>query len=210
MFCYQENTKDLSAVKCRREDFWKCIRDRWKKKGVDKKLLAWADDLKRTLPAFTFCCYEFDKVKYKPKKKHKDDPEPKERMVTRRQLTGCHLNGLVMLDIDHVENPMGVWERLQQQEELMKRVVLVHLTSSGQGIRMAILPTTVASTPHATRLHPRKRISCSSTRRGCSRTMTRPSTRSTPRHIERSRRNRCIISSATGIVIVKQQLRPSD
>ena len=188
MFCYQENTKDLSAVKCRREDFWKCIRksntpwlidtrravmkavgqhdteamaqwsehedfrkfdvrtvrslktqtakDRWKKKGVDKKLLAWADDLKRTLPAFTFCCYEFDKVKYKPKKKHKDDPEPKERMVTRRQLTGCHLNGLVMLDIDHVENPMGVWERLQQQEELMKRVVLVHLTSSGQGIRI--------------------------------------------------------------------------
>ena len=57
-------------------------------------------------------------------------------MVTRRQLTGCHLNGLVMLDIDHVENPMGVWERLQQQEELMKRVVLVHLTSSGQGIRI--------------------------------------------------------------------------
>jgi len=188
MFCYQENTKDLSAVKCRREDFWKCIRksntpwlidtrravmkavgqhdteamaqwsahedfrkfdvrtvrslktqtakDRWKKKGVDKKLLAWADDLKRTLPAFTFCCYEFDKVKYKPKKKHKDDPEPKERMVTRRQLTGCHLNGLVMLDIDHVENPMEVWGRLQQQEELMKRVVLVHLTSSGQGIRI--------------------------------------------------------------------------
>ena len=41
-----------------------------------------------------------------------------------------------MLDIDHVENPMGVWERLQQQEELMKRVVLVHLTSSGQGIRI--------------------------------------------------------------------------
>ena len=188
MFCYQENTKDLSAVTCRREDFWKCIRksntawlidtrravmkavgqhdtelmaqwaehedfkkfdvrtvrslktatakDRWKKKGVDKKLLAWADDLKRTLPAFTFCCYEFDKVKYKPKKKHKDDPEPKERMVTRRQLTGCHLNGLVMLDIDHVENPMEVWGRLQQQEELMKRVVLVHLTSSGQGIRI--------------------------------------------------------------------------
>ena len=175
-------------MRCRREEFWKCIRqsstpwlidsrreimaaveakdeeamarwaahedfrkfelrtlrdlktatakERWKKKGVDKKLLAWADDLKKTLPAFTFCCREFDQVSYKPKKKHKDDPEPKARMVTRRQLAGCHLNGLVMLDIDHVENPMEVWERLQQQEELMKRVVLVHLTSSGRGIRV--------------------------------------------------------------------------
>ena len=187
-FCYQKNTKELSAVRCRREEFWKCIRqsstpwlidsrreimaaveakdeeamarwaahedfrkfelrtlrdlktatakERWKKKGTDKKLLAWADDLKKTLPAFTFCCREFDQVSYKPKKKHKDDPEPKARMVTRRQLAGCHLNGLVMLDIDHVENPMEVWERLQRQEELMKRVVLVHLTSSGRGIRV--------------------------------------------------------------------------
>ena len=188
MFCYQKNTKDLSAVKCRREDFWKCIRqsstpwlidsrreiraaveandkeamarwaahedfrkfdlrtlrnlktatakDRWKKKGTDKKLLAWADDLKKTLPVFTFSCREFDLVSYKPKRKRKDEPEPKARMVTRRQLAGCHLNGLVMLDIDHVENPTEVWEKLQQQEELMKRVVLVHLTSSGNGIRI--------------------------------------------------------------------------
>jgi hypothetical protein len=46
------------------------------------------------------------------------------------------VNGLVMLDIDHVENPMEIWEKLQQNEELMKRVVLVHITSSGHGIRI--------------------------------------------------------------------------
>ena len=180
-FCYQKNTKDLSAVKCGRKDFWGSIRlsstawmintrreilraveendeetkqrwlahtdfkkfmlktirdlktktakDRWKGKSDDKKLLAWADDLKKTLTAFTFCCYEFDVVSIKTK-------DGKEKKVHRRQLKGCHVNGLVMLDIDHTDNPLEIWEKLQQNEELMKRVVLVHITSSGRGIRI--------------------------------------------------------------------------
>ena len=180
-FCYQKNTKDLSAVKCGRKDFWgsiklsstawmintrrdilravdekdeeakqrwqqhtdfkkfmlktirdlktKTAKDRWKNKPDDKKLLAWADDLKKTLPAFQFCCYEFDLVTVKTK-------DGKEKKVRRRQLKGCHVNGLVMLDIDHVDNPLEIWEKLQQNEDLMKRVVLVHITSSGRGIRI--------------------------------------------------------------------------
>ena len=180
-FCYQKNTKDLSAVKCGRKDFWRSIRlsstawiintrrdilrsveendeeskqrwlqhtdfkkfmlrtirdlktktakDRWKSKSDDKKLLAWADDLKKTLTAFTFCCYEFDVVNVKTK-------DGKQKKECRRQLKGCHVNGLVMLDIDHTDNPLEIWEKLQQNEELMKRVVLVHITSSGRGIRI--------------------------------------------------------------------------
>ena len=54
-------------------------------------------------------------------------------------LKGCHLNGLVMLDIDHVDNPMEVWEKLQANEGLMKRVMLVHITSSGHGIRIIFI-----------------------------------------------------------------------
>ena len=60
----------------------------------------------------------------------------KTKKGARRLLKGCHLNGLVMLDIDHVDHPMEVWEKLQTNEELMKRVVLVHITSSGHGIRI--------------------------------------------------------------------------
>jgi hypothetical protein len=41
-----------------------------------------------------------------------------------------------MLDIDHVDNPMEVWEKLQKCEQLMARVVLVHITSSGHGVRI--------------------------------------------------------------------------
>ena len=111
----------------------KAGKDKWRKKPESKKLLAWADDLKKTLPVFTFCCYEFDEVKRKKKDKDGKMVEVTERP---RQLIYCHLNGLVMLDIDHVENPMEIWEKLQQNEQLMQRVVLVHITSSGHGIRI--------------------------------------------------------------------------
>ena len=104
-------------------------KEKWQKKPLDKKLLAWADDLKKSLTAFQFSCYQFDEVTVKSK-------DGKTKKGARRQLVGCHVNGLVMLDIDHVENPLEVWEKLKQNEELMKRVVLVHITSSGRGIRI--------------------------------------------------------------------------
>ncbi len=104
-------------------------KEKWQKKPLDKKLLAWADDLKKSLTAFQFSCYLFDEATVKTK-------DGKTRKGPRRKLVGCHLNGLVMLDIDHVENPREVWEKLQANEELMKRVVLVHITSSGHGIRI--------------------------------------------------------------------------
>ena len=102
-------------------------KEKWQKKPLDKKLLAWADDLKKSLTAFQFCCYQFDEAAVKGKK------------GPRRVLKGCHLNGLVMLDIDHVDNPMEVWEKLHKCEQLMARVVLVHITSSGHGIRIIFI-----------------------------------------------------------------------
>jgi len=104
-------------------------KEKWQKKPLDKKLLAWADDLKKSLTAFQFSCYQFDEATVKTK-------DGKTKKGARRQLVGCHVNGLVMLDIDHVENPLEIWEKLKQNEELMKRVVLVHITSSGRGIRI--------------------------------------------------------------------------
>ena len=104
-------------------------KEKWQKKPLDKKLLAWADDLKKSLTAFQFSCYLFDEATVKTK-------DGKTKKGPRRKLVGCHLNGLVMLDIDHVENPMEVWEKLQANEGLMERVVLVHITSSGHGIRI--------------------------------------------------------------------------
>jgi len=53
-----------------------------------------------------------------------------------RRLKDCHLNGLVMLDIDHVENPMQIWWQLRDNAELMTRTKLVYITSSGSGLRI--------------------------------------------------------------------------
>jgi hypothetical protein len=119
-------------LKTIRELKTKTGKEKWQKKPLDKKLLAWADDLKKSLTAFQFCCYQFDEATVKTK-------DGKTKKGARRVLKGCHLNGLVMLDIDHVDNPMEVWEKLQANEELMKRVVLVHVTSSGHGIRIIFI-----------------------------------------------------------------------
>ena len=119
-------------VKMLRSFKTKTSKEKWQNKPLDKKLLAWADDLKKSLTAFQFCCYQFDEVTVKTK-------DGKTKKGARRLLKGCHLNGLVMLDIDHVDNPMEVWEKLQKCEALMARVVLVHITSSGHGIRIIFI-----------------------------------------------------------------------
>ena len=105
----------------------------WAKKSDEEKLLAWAEELKQELTGFIFCCYLFDEVKRKKKKKDGTTYEVTERP---RQLKYCHLNGLVMLDIDHVENPMQIWWKLRETKELMDRVALVHISCSGDGLRI--------------------------------------------------------------------------
>ena len=95
-------------------------KEAWKAKSDEERLLAWADQLKQELTAFIFSCYAFDGNR-------------------RRLLKSCHLNGLVMLDIDHVDNPMEIWYKLKMMEDLMGRVVLVHITSSGHGIRIIFI-----------------------------------------------------------------------
>ena len=103
------------------------------KKSDEEKLLLWAEELKQELTAFMYSCYLFDEVKRKKKKKDGTVVEVKER---RRLLKYSHLNGLVMLDIDHVESPMQIWYKLREMKDLMKRVALVHISCSGDGLRI--------------------------------------------------------------------------
>ena len=97
----------------------------WAAKTDAEKLLAYAQEIKDNSTAFIYCCYEFDETS-----------TGKGTPFRHRRLAECHLNGLVMLDIDHVENPMQIWYQLRDDAEMMKRVALVHITSSGYGIRI--------------------------------------------------------------------------
>ena len=103
----------------------KSAKEAWAKKTDAEKLKAYAQDLKENLPAFIFSCYKFDETKTE-----KGNP------FCHRRLKDCHLNGLVMLDIDHVENPMQIWWQLREMKEMMERVALVHITTSGDGLRI--------------------------------------------------------------------------
>ena len=100
-------------------------REAWEKKTDAEKLLAFAQEVKDNLPAFIFACREFDETE-----------TAKGGMFRHRRLADCHLNGLFMLDIDHIENPMDVWWKMRDDKELMKSIALVHITSSSFGIRI--------------------------------------------------------------------------
>ena len=100
-------------------------REAWANKTDAEKLKAYAQDLKENLPAFIFSCYKFDATE-----------SAKGQPFCHRRLKDCHLNGLVMLDIDHVENPMQIWWQLREMKEMMERVALVHITTSGDGLRI--------------------------------------------------------------------------
>ena len=103
----------------------KSAKESWAKKTDAEKLKAYAQDLKENLPAFIFSCYKFDATE-----------TGKGQPFCHRRLKDCHLNGLVMLDIDHVENPMQIWWQLRDNAELMTRTKLVYITSSGSGLRI--------------------------------------------------------------------------
>ena len=103
----------------------KAAKETWEKKTDAEKLLAFAQEVKDNLPAFIFACREFDETE-----------TAKGGMFRHRRLADCHLNGLFMLDIDHIENPMEVWYKMREDKELMKSIVLVHITSSSCGIRI--------------------------------------------------------------------------
>ena len=100
-------------------------RQKFFEKSDEERLLAFAQELKDNLTAFIFSCNEFDATE-----------TAKGTMFRHRRLADCHLNGLVMLDIDHVENPLEVFEALKANQELMARTALAHITSSKKGIRI--------------------------------------------------------------------------
>ena len=100
-------------------------RQKFFEKSDEERLLSFAQELKDNLTAFIFSCYEFDATE-----------TAKGTMFRHRRLADCHLNGLVMLDIDHVDNPLEVYDALKANQELMARTALAHITSSKKGIRI--------------------------------------------------------------------------
>jgi len=122
---WQKNTDYQRFIAKKRELKRKSARDNFFAKSDEEKLLAFAQELKDNLTAFIFSCREFDETE-----------TAKGKLFRHRRLADCHLNGLVMLDIDHVEQPEAIYEKMKNDKELMDRTMLVHVTSSKKGIRI--------------------------------------------------------------------------
>ena len=104
-----------------------------------ERLLSFAQELKDNLTAFIFSCYEFDETPTSRSARKGAACQSKNGKPFRHRRLA---DGLVMLDIDHVENPMEVWEKLKADAELMALTKLVHITSSKRGVRIVFEGTT--------------------------------------------------------------------
>lgn len=97
------------------------------------------DAYKRKLPVFIY------QATFKETKSQKGG-----NLGAWRKQESAVLNGLVMIDIDHIEDPKGVFERLyycgegdkQEQKTAfckINKIKLVHVTCSGEGLRFVIV-----------------------------------------------------------------------
>lgn len=62
--------------------------------------------------------------------------------VGRRQAAGSEPSGLVMIDIDHIADPAAEWARIQRvlkEKQLLTLLALVHITPSGEGLRVVFV-----------------------------------------------------------------------
>ena len=101
------------------------------KKTNQQKLLLFADYEKGEHPFINFCARGYDESEVKDKKtgKMKKGPWRKQKYV--------HLSGLVAIDIDHVENPMAVFERWQKEVDFKAlKIYLIYVTPRGNGLRV--------------------------------------------------------------------------
>ena len=133
MFCLQYNLP-LPTKVCTKEDFYKVVSSERviNKIAEFRKLKAEgrndeADAKKRSLPIFIYQA-TFDETESKNGKK-----------ACWRKQQAAHLNGLVMLDIDHIDNPVHIFGKMPKEwfeDGAKNQVMLVHITPSGKGLRV--------------------------------------------------------------------------
>ena len=117
--------------------FMKYCKDMTKEQGADfqnktnaQKLQLFSAYEKGEHPFINFCASGYDESELKDKKGNvKKGPWRKQKYV--------HLSGLVAIDIDHVENPMAIFERWQKELDFKAlKIYFIYITPLGQGLRV--------------------------------------------------------------------------
>ena len=126
MFCYQKNFSNPTQP-VDEAQFWALVRASQWNENIDKYRETGDASLKRKLPAFIFQA-TFDETK-----------SAKGKLGRWRKQAATRLTGLVVMDIDHVEDPKAVfdsWHGFHGFNELKTRILLVYITPSGKGLKV--------------------------------------------------------------------------
>ena len=124
-FCYQKNFSN-PTLPVDEAQFYALVRAGKWNEAIDQYRQTGEASLKRKLPAFIFQA-TFDETTSKTGK------------VGRwRKQSATRLTGLVVMDIDHVENPRGVFDNVIMKEckNVKNGILLVYITPSGHGLKI--------------------------------------------------------------------------
>ena len=124
-FCYQRNFSN-PTLPVDEAQFYALVRAGKWNEAIDQYRQTGEASLKRKLPAFIFQA-TFDETTSKTGK------------VGRwRKQSATRLTGLVVMDIDHVENPRGVFDNVIMKEckNVKNGILLVYITPSGHGLKI--------------------------------------------------------------------------
>ena len=125
MFCYQKNFSN-PTLPVDEAQFWALVKATQWNENIDKYRETHDAALKRKLPAFIFQA-TFDETTSKAGK-----------TGAWRKQSATRLTGLVVMDIDHVENPQEVHgEWLKVHGDLKELgILLIYITPSGKGLKI--------------------------------------------------------------------------
>ncbi len=124
-FCYQKNFSN-PTLPVDEAQFWALVRATQWNENIDKYRESGDAALKRKLPAFIFQA-TFD-----------DTTSKAGKTGAWRKQAATKLTGLVVMDIDHVENPLTLYQGWIGKGLDLKAlgIVLIYITPSGKGIKI--------------------------------------------------------------------------
>ena len=125
MFCYQKNFSN-PTLPVDEAQFYALVKaEKWNE-NIDKYRETGDAALKRKLPAFIFQA-TFDET-----------TSPKGKVGAWRKQAATRLTGLVVMDLDHVENPLALYQGWIEKGLDLKAlgILLVYISPSGKGLKI--------------------------------------------------------------------------
>ena len=127
-FCYQKNFFN-PTLPVDEAQFWALVRATKWGETIDEFRKTSDQKLKRGLPAFIFQA-TFDETK-----------SQKGKVGRWRKQAATQLTGLVVMDVDHVEEPRETWAQIENgkliiDNGLRSQILLVYVTPSGHGLKI--------------------------------------------------------------------------